>query len=851
MLVATLKSLLSRKLRLVLSGFAVILGVMAVSAALVLSDTLNNSFDSLFRSANQNIDVQVTGKPNVEVSGEEGEAAPEPIPANVVDELKSSVTDADSIRGVVAVDGARVVKKDGKIYSTGGAPRFGVNWDGEDDYATIVDGEAPTEPNQIAINRGLAEAIDAKVGDTLQIITLHESAQEFELSGIFNVSGDRPSLGGETMIAFTTPVAQQLMLGKEGHYSAIQMEAKDGVSQQELKDTVKSALGSDADKYDVKTGKEVQEDNASDVSSFIGIFRNVLLGFAAVTLFVGIFLIINTFSILIAQRTKELALFRAMGAGRGQVIGSVLLEALVIGIIASTAGLFAGIGIAWLLKKLMEAQSGATLPGAAIVVPPSAIIASYAVGILVTLIASVVPALRAARIPPIAAMRDAAATSKPISKVSVGIGLAIALAGVVALGFALTGNASAWVLLIGVLGVFIGIAVLAPVIAAPAVSALGLAFRSMPGKLGRRNSARNPRRTAITAATLMIGLALVTGASVVGDSFKGTINKQLSDDFGAQIFIIGDFTDSFASYDPAIIDEVRKIEGVEAASPFWFDVAEVRGKNEGVFAADLDQMAKMVDIDEVEGEVRSLKSGELLIDDETADDWGAKVGETIPVTTQRGGPTEMTLVGIYKKSDLMSGVMLSEEDAVAGFKNPQAQQGYVRVTEGTSVGKVRRQIDTLLADNPEVSAQDKQALMDAANQQINGVLTMIYVLLGLALIVAVLGIINTLALSVLERTRELGLLRAIGMTRLQSMRMITVESIVISVFGALLGLAVGCALGAAAVKALESEGIDVLSFPWIRMLWFLVAAIVVGVIAAIIPAIKAARTNVLKAISYE
>ncbi len=445
MLRATLKGLLTRKLRLVLSGLAVVFGVMAVSGALIVTDTLGSAFTTLFQTVNADLDVQVTGSRNVDA--QQGPAYSTPVPAALADTV-AAVSGVASATGDVLTDGAKVIGSDGKVVASGGSPSFGTAWHGEDDLVTLRSGRGPQAPDEVAVNAGLAAQAGFGVGGPIQIL-VHGHRRAFTLVGIFGYSGGRDSLAGESRVAFTLPVAQEIMLGQPGLFSAINIRAVDGVPAGRLRDTVQAAVG---DKYTVRTGKQVADEQAAATNGFIGIFRNFLLGFAAVTLFVGVFLILNTFSILVAQRTRELALMRAIGASRRQVIGSVLVEAVVVGIIASTLGLAAGLGIAVLLKTLLQARTGVSLPAAGLSIPPSAIIAGYTVGVAVTLVAALMPALRAAQVPPVAAMREAGARDRPLTRLTAG-GALITVAGTAAVGFALfagLGNATAPALLGGV-----------------------------------------------------------------------------------------------------------------------------------------------------------------------------------------------------------------------------------------------------------------------------------------------------------------------------------------------------------------------------------------------------------------
>ncbi|GIG56298.1 ABC transporter [Longispora fulva] len=838
---ATWKSLLSRKLRLLLSGMAVVLGVMAVSSALILTDSLSASFDDMFRTVNANVDVQVSG---VSAGGENG-SRPEPLPASAVERVRA-VSGVASAVGDVSADGARVVGRNGKVIVTQGPPRLGMAWRDGGGIAQMRTGTGPKADDQVAINALLAKQGPFAVGDRIEVLTL-AAKRSFTVSGVFGMTGNRDSLGGETVVAFTEPVAQRLMLGKEGVYSSIDVRAAAGVTPAVVKANVAAALGSSGV---VRTSAEVAKAQAKDVQQFLTIFQNFLLGFAAVTLFVGIFLILNTFSILVAQRTRELALLRSLGAGRGQVIRSVLVEALVVGVVASTLGLFAGYGVALLLKQMLFSS----LADATLGFTGSAVAASYLVGVLVTLVAAVVPALRASRVAPIAALRDAATADKSLVKVTL-VGGILGAVGAGGVGWALfgslKGNAIWGVLLTGVLLTFIGVALLTPSVARPTVGVIGRLFSwSLPGKLGRRNSARNPRRTANTAAALMIGLALITGVSVLAASIQASMSKVFTRDLRADLVIDRDSGD--ASYDASVIDKTRRMPGVAAAVGLYGDVTtDVTGKTVYVTGTDLAVAKDLFNLKVESGELRDLRHNEVVVGEEFAAKRGLGTGSSLRLRTSRAGEQTFVVVGVYAKQELLSEPLMSVADAEEYFQVPSPALGAVRLAPGADAVGIRKQIEALLVDSPEVNVASQADFIKQQTGQVDTLLNMLYALLALAVLIAILGIVNTLALSVLERTRELGMLRAVGMSRWSAMRMITVESVVISVFGALLGLAVGTGLGVAVVRALKGQGFDVLSVPWTRMLLFLGLSVVVGLFAAILPAIRAARVNVLQAISYE
>jgi putative ABC transport system permease protein len=841
MLRATLKSLLARKVRLILSGLAVVLGVMFVAGAFVVTDTLGRSFDAIFASAYSQTDVSISAKPKIAVSEMDGAETAAPVPAATVAQV-GKVAGVKSATGVVDADGARVIGSDGKVLTSQGPPRIGLNWTGTDNLVQLRQGRGPQSAGEIAVNATTAKLAGFKVGDRVGVLTL-QPKKEFTLVGIFGYSGDRDSLGGVQEVAFTEPVAQQLMLGKTGEYTSITVRADDGVTPTVLRDRIASAMGP---AYVVKTGDQLAKESAASLQQGLSFFNKILLGFAGVALFVGVFLILNTFSIIVAQRTRELALMRALGGSRRQMIGSVLIEAVVIGLVAAVLGLAAGVGVGAGLAYLFSTYANG-LQLAPVSVPPAAIISAFLVGVVVTVVAAVLPALRASRIAPVAAMQDVATPDRPLTRVSVA-GAAVGAIGAAALGVGLYGDAgdtTLYLILGGVLVTFVGVALLTPLISRPVVSVLGRLFSwSLPGRLGRRNSGRNPRRTAITAAALMVGIALVTGVTVVMQSAKTSVSAQFEDLIKAQVIISGEQNGPRPpSFDPAVIREAAAIPGVRAAAGLWSDQALIDGRRDSVSATE--DSARLTAAYGGPA-IATLRPDQIAV---SADEHLA-VGTRLTVQLSRGDTKTYTVVATYPE-DALPGDYLLPAAAVADFAVPQPVYGVVRLTDGTAVAQVLPQIKALLADSPEVSATDRTAFIRQQAGQFDTVITMVQILLALAILIAVLGVVNTLALSVLERTRELGLLRAVGLGRAQTMRMVTVEAVVIAVFGALLGVAVGAGMGAAVVHALRGEGITDLVLPWARMGIYLVLAALVGVIAAVAPAIRAARLDILGAIAHD
>ncbi|SCL35976.1 putative ABC transport system permease protein [Micromonospora nigra] len=846
---ATLKSLLARKVRLVLSGLAVVLGVMFVSGAFVLTDTLGRSFDQVFADAYEDIDVNVAAKPKLAPGEMEGGGISPPLPAATVDRVRAVPGVADAT-GVVVAEGARLIGSNGKAVASFGPPQLGGNWLGESELVQLREGRGPQADDEIVINKALAEAGRVAVGDRVGVLTPLEPKEEFTIVGVFGYSGDRDSIGGANEIMFTTPTAQRLMLGEPDTFSSITVTAAGSMTDEALRDSVAAALGGE---FQVKTGAQLSEDMASGLKDGLSFFNRILLGFAAVALLVGTFLILNTFSIIVAQRTRELALLRAVGASGRQVIGSVVLEAIAVGLIASVLGLAAGIGIGALLAYLFGTFAGLSLAG--IAVPPSAVISAFAVGLVITVLAALLPALRASRIPPIAAMQDVATPDRPLTKITVG-GAVVTSIGAALLFLGLSGNAGDNTLptiLGGVLFSFIGVALLTPLISRPVVALLGSVFSgSVPGKLGRLNSGRNPRRTAITAAALMVGIALVTGVTVILDSAKSSLAGLAEDNIKAELVIAGAATGPRPpTFDREVLDRAAAIPGVQLVNGTFGDLAQVGGQRTWVGASsDVSALRRIFGAKAAAGDIDRLAPDQMLVSSDVAESRGLTVGSTVPVQLARGDQRTYTVSGIYEGVPFLDPVTLPAE-AARDFTLPQPIQGYIQLAPGTEVADVQPQVEALLVDSPEVSVADRNAFIEQQTGQFDVLLTMIRILLALAIVIAVLGIVNTLALSVLERTRELGLLRAIGLRRSQTMLMITVEAVVISVFGALLGVAVGTGLGAAVVEALRDEGITDLVLPWGQMGVFLGLAALVGVVAAVLPAVRAARINVLGAIAHD
>ncbi|MBW5420804.1 FtsX-like permease family protein [Streptomyces sp. BG9H] len=845
MLKATLKSLLSRKLRLLLSGIAVVLAVMFVSGSMVIRDTLGRSIDAQFAGAYDDTDLQVSLKPKVKAEVGETAVVPSTDPATVkrVAEVQG-VTDA---RGVVQAEGARVLGKDGKLVPSTGGPRYGESWRGESKLIKMRSGGEPRSADEVAINAGLAEKAGFKVGDRISVLTT-EPKKSFTVAGIFGYSAGRDSIGGEQTVAFTEPVAQRLMLGKGGGFSGIKITTSPETSVAAVEASLAKELGST---FEIATGKELSKKASDKGRGVLDLMNQLLLGFAAVAVLVGIFLIVNTFSIIIAQRMRELALLRALGASRRQIINSVLLESFMVGLVASALGLAAGVGIGAVGADML---AGATdgLEVASLGVPASAVITAFAVGILVTMMAALFPAMRASKVAPIAVIRASATEESKGTKQTWTGGILLGL-GLVLLALGLFGSSGIGLILTGVLFTFVGIALLTPLVSRPTVWALGALFaRSLPGQLGRRNSARNPRRTAVTASAMMIGVALVTAISTVASSSEDSVTGEISRDLEADLMALGEGgSAASATIDPAALTKADRLDGVQNVAAVMNDTATVDKEAQGVAAwQDWTKARDVLGLKTDKGSIDSLAAGTVVMNASTAKSRDLKVGDKLTVQLQRGEPRTYKVAGIFKNSTVANSLVVPWADAQAGFRNKLPSQAFFRLDDGVEAASMQPKIEKLLKGSPEVSLETKSELIEKFNSGFAMMLMVVQALLGVAMLIAVLGIINTLALSILERTKEMGALRAIGLSRGQTIRMIMTESVVISLFGAVLGIAVGGALGLAVAHAMEDQGVSQLSLPWTQMLAYLVGAAVVGVIASLAPARRGARLNVLNSVGH-
>lgn len=840
----TLKNLKARKLRLAMTALAVVLGVGFVAGTFVLTDTMNASFDDLFSDVNEGLDLIVRSESEFE---SQLGGSRQPIP----DSLIETIRDVDGVEAAAGnIQGyAQYVTDDGEAVTTGGAPTLGGAWYDEPQGSLVIrEGEAPVGPDQVLVDAATADKHGFEVGDRITVIT-QVAPREFEVSGIAGF-GEADNLGGATLATFDLPTSQ-VLFNKPGQVDSIDIAAEDGVTAEELKRRIQRVL---PDGVEAADAQEVAAEISNAIKDALGFFNTALLAFAGISLFVGAFLIFNTFSITVAQRTREFALLRALGASGGQVTGAVFLEALVIGLVASAAGILAGFGIALLLQLMLDAF-GIQLPSQSLVFLPRTGIVAAVLGISVTLVSAIAPARRAATISPMAAMREMAPKVSGFSTRRTVAGLLVTLLGAGILFAGLYGDIGEPVQLVGAgaFVTFLGVAILAPLFSGQLANLIGypLQVLRMPGKLARRNAARNPKRTAATAAALMIGLALVGLVSILGSSIKSSTSRILDESLEADFTVAtGGFAPSFIS--PQVAADIASLPEVELTAPVRLGQFRREGNNTFVVGIDPVSLEAVTDIGVTDGSLVSLGDGEVLVHGDVAEELGLEVGEPLTMEFASTGEQDLEVAGLFdNKALVQADYLLAIPTYEEYFPEKVDLQVFVKVAEGVALTDAREAIDGVLEGYPALELQDQTETKESQAEQVNQLLGMVSAMLGLALVIALFGITNTLALSVFERTRELGLLRAVGMSRRQARRMIRWEAVIISVIGAVLGLAIGLFFGWALVKSLESEGISELTIPYGQLLAYVGAAAVAGVLAAMPPARRASRLNVLEAISTE
>jgi putative ABC transport system permease protein len=845
MLRTALKTIAARKLRLLATSVAVLLGVAFMAGTFVLTDTIGRSFDRLFDEIYSHTDTVVQGKEAF--SSDFGGQRPL-IPADLVDAV-AAVEGVDDVVPEVS-GGAQIVGSDGDVVGGGAGGSFGQSWypaaEGVDPFQ-LAEGERPEGDGEVAIDRFTSETGDLAVGDTATVLT-PAGNREMTVSGIVTY-GDADTVAGSSVLLFDLPTATALM-GEEGKLSALYATAADGVDAETLTRRIAEVV---PDGVEAITGDAAADDTKDDIRTALGFLNAFLVTFALIALFVGSFIIYNTFSILVAQRARENALLRAIGASRRQVLLAVLLESVAVGLVASLLGLLSGIGVAAGLKALLSAI-GLALPGGGVAIEPRTVIVALIGGLGVSVVSAVVPARRAAKVPPIAALRDIAVDDSGRSRVRLVLGAAVALLGGAAIAGGLGGEGDAGLVGLGATLVFVAVVVLGPVLARPIVGLLGRplgALTGMTGSLARQNALRNPKRTASTAAALMIGVALVGGISIIASSTRASLDQVIERSFEGDFVVAAGGFEGTGGVSPALAEDLAELPELEAVTGLSYAAAEIDGTTQFLVAADVAALGSVVDLGATEGALADIGLDGVAIDRDRADDQGLAVGDTIEATFA-AGPVTLRVGAIYTDAEVVGGLLVDTETLAAHTDGPLVDsQVLATVADGVDLATADAAIERVAEAYPQVTVQDREEYKEAQGATVTTLLNMIYALLALAVVIALIGIANTLALSILERTRELGLLRAVGMTRPQLRAMVRWEAVLISVLGAVLGLAVALLVGWSMVTALEDEGLEVLRIPVVRLVVIVLLAGIAGVGASLLPARRAARLDVLRAVTTD
>jgi putative ABC transport system permease protein len=818
MLRATIKGMVAHKLRLLLTATSIALGVAFLAGTLVLTDSMQRAFDDVFADAVSGTDVAVRAESQLEGDGAGGTRPP--LPAELLDRV-------GSVDGIAAAEGrvegyALITDRDGKPIQPSGAPTLGLSLPAEEALRGDLSfraGRAPAGPSEVAIDASSAAKGQLAVGDRAQLL-LQQGPQAFSVVGIVGY-GEKDDLGGATTAYFDLATAQRV-LGKDQVFDSIVVAAAEGVTQAELADRIGATLPAETQAV---TGAALADEQSAAVKGDLKFLTTALTGFAGIALFVGAFIIWNTFSMQVAQRTRELALFRAIGATRRQVRRTILTEAVLLGLVSSLLGIGLGLGMARGLAALMGGF-GLALPTAGVRLEVVTVAISLAVGTLVTVASAVAPARRATKVLPVEALRDSVPGATRFSRVRLAVGLVMALGGTAMLLSALFGPAPAMLIVVGVVTVVLGITTLAPLFMRPLAAGIGapLRARGLPGDLARQNAMRNPRRTASTAMALVIGLTLVAAVAVFAASLKASFGDLLATSTNADLYVLTPNSQS-EGFSPAAIDTVRDVDGVGTVSPTTFGMGEIGGAVTGFRSVDPGTVERAFDLEMRSGAVTGLTDSGVLVHQDVAERDGLEIGDAVAAAFGGTGRTELRVEGIFaEKGFVGADYVLSRAGHLRVEPDRLESTAVVLVEDGTDVAVVQDRIADVLAAHPDATVMNQKEFEGAVGGVINQLLGLVTVLLLLAVLIALLGIVNTLALSVFERTRELGMLRAVGMTRGQVRAMVRWESVVISIIGALLGAGLGVGLGVALTKAMADQGIEQVAIPSVQLALYVVAA---------------------------
>ncbi|MET9256699.1 FtsX-like permease family protein [Streptomyces sp. NPDC003717] len=848
----SLRNFFAHKGRMALSAVAVLLSVGFVCGTLVFTDTMTTTFDKLFAVSASDVTVQ-PAKAEADETPQNG--VPESLPAATLDRVRS-VQGVKSVEGSVSSQSVTVVDGRNKNVGAGdGPPTIAGNWTKNDlKSMEITSGHAPRGPTEVMVDADTADKKHLEIGEELRTIA---QTGDFK-ARIVGIATFKVTNPGAAIFYFDTATSQRRLLGAADRFTAVNVTAADGVSDTVLKQHVVQALKGD---YKVQTAKENSDENRESLGSFLDIIKYAMLGFAGIAFLVGIFLIVNTFSMLVAQRTREIGLMRAIGSSRRQVNRSVLVEALFLGVVGSVLGVAAGVGIAVGLMKLMSA-AGMNLSTDDLTVKATTPVAGLVLGVVVTVLAAWLPARRAGKISPMAALRDAGTPADGrAGRIRGTIGVLLTGAGGAALVTAARADKAtdgSMMLGAGVVLTLIGLVVIGPLLSGAVVRVLSAVLLRAFGPVGRlaeRNALRNPRRTGATGAALMIGLALVACLSVVGSSMVASATSQLDKSVGADFIVQGN-----QRIVPQAEQAMRKSPSLEHVTSYRVVDATVTAPDgtkdtDGVTAADpsyADDLRRPTTAGDLKA---AYRPGAMAVGSDYAEDHGVHVGDTLTVAFEGGRTAKLKVAAITDdETAIDQGARYLSTETMRTYlpaaKVPPNMIMFAKAADGHEKDAYAA-LKQAMEPYPQYQVRDQTDYKEQLKDQVGQLLNMVYGLLALAIIVAVLGVVNTLALSVVERTREIGLMRAIGLSRRQLRRMIRMESVVIALFGALLGLGLGMGWGATAQRLLALEGLDVLDIPWPTILYVFVGSAFVGLFAALVPAFRAGRMNVLNAIATE
>ena len=838
-----LKGILGRKARLFITSIAVILGTAFLSGTSVFSATLNRTFDNLFQDVFKNIDGYVRSTEVVE--GEFGLQERTRIPLEMVEKVRNVAGVADVSPDIQAF--ARIIAKDGKpLGSEGnGPPTFGsVGEDFKGALWTIVDGRFPAGPKEVALDEASAKNGGYAVGDTVKVVA-QSGSREFTLVGITSY-GDVRSPGGATFALFDVATAAEF-LGKPGFVDAILVVGDGTRTDEQLADDI-DAIFDPADKVETLTGAEITKETQDDIGQALSFFGIILSTFSYIALGVGSFVIYNVFSISAAQRQRENALLRAVGASRRQISRAMLTESVVVGLVGSVLGMLGGIGLSSALTALLKGI-GIDIPSSGLVVTASAVVNTIVIGVIVTVSSAWLPARRAGKVPPLAAMRSTAIEVAQVGRTRTWIGLASIAIGLGVIGAVIGGLGTSW-LGLGILFVFGGTIVLGPVIAPPVGRFLGTPaakLRGITGVMARQNSVRNPKRTARTASPVLIGVALVTAVSALAASIKGQINDIFTDQFKGD-FAISVQSQGFGGLSPSLAEGLNEIDGVESATGIGTLLVKIDGQGRQLTVVTPSTIEGNYDIGLVGARYSDLDARGIFLSKDWSERNDKPVGSTIKVTLADASERTLTVRGLYENDDVAGNRVVSRE-MFAGANVQSFDFGvYVKKTADADAGEVRAALQRAVDDYGQGKLLSKQEYIDEQAGSVNQLLGLIYGLLLLSVVIAIVGIIITLLLSVFERQREIGLLRAVGMTKGQVRTTVRWESVITSLFGAVMGIVLGIGLGWTIVFALRDQGLTSFQVPVGTTVFIMVMSFVVGVLAAIYPAWRATKVNVLESL---